>query len=110
MHTWYAPYNLAFSSGILCEYQKKTHPASDLFSAARAGEVESCRSIGRHLAGTGERVWLLEMLEAADEITPALLLWSDAIRMLLRVAPESERGIVGEVAGAQLAGLLSVPE
>ncbi|MCH7573857.1 MAG: hypothetical protein IIA59_01915 [Candidatus Marinimicrobia bacterium] len=81
--------------------------SSDLLAAARAGEAERCGAIGRQLAETGERVWLLELLEAAGEITPPLLLWGDAVRMLLRVAPESERGVVGEVAGAQLAGTLS---
>ena len=80
---------------------------TDLQSAARAGEVDQCRAIGRRLAETGERVWLLDILEAAKEIMPPLLLWADSIRMLLRVAPESERGAVGEVAGAQLARILS---
>lgn len=81
--------------------------ANDLLNAARAGDAEGSIAIGRQLAETGERVWLLELLEAVEDISPPLLLWADAVRMLLRVAPESERGRVGAVAGAQLAVHLS---
>lgn len=76
---------------------------ADLLAAARAGEAGRSGGIGRHLAQSGDRSWILEVIDAMGEISPQLLLWADATRMLLRVAPEEQRGAVGDVAGNYLA-------
>jgi hypothetical protein len=75
----------------------------DLLKVARDGDTAAARAISRALAEAGDRVWILDLLEKVGKISPGLLLWADSVRMLLRVAEESDAGLVGEIAGLQLA-------
>lgn len=81
----------------------------DLISLALKGEVEGAAAVGHTLGETGEREWILDVLEQVDEarFTPRLILWADAYRMLYRTAPEEHYGLLGELAGAGLAGVIN---
>ena len=76
---------------------------------AAEGDAEAAKAIGRQLGATGERVWLLEVLEQVDaaRLTPQLLIWADAFRMLYRTAPPEHFAGLGELAGAQLVKVLA---
>ena len=81
---------------------------ADLISAAWAGNSDDARGIGRYLGQAGERLWLLELLEAVGEaaLRPELLLLVDAFRMLFRTAPAEHYPLLGELAGEQLERVL----
>ena len=80
----------------------------DLITAAMDGKASVAQALGRALGEQGERGWLLDALEQVDEahFTPGLILWADAFRMIYRTAPEEHYGQLGELAGAQLAGVM----
>ena len=100
------------SSGSSSGRPRRSHgePSSVevLISLALKGEVEGAAAVGYTLGESGEREWILDVLEQVDEarFTPRLILWADAFRMLYRTAPEEHYGLLGELAGAGLAGVI----
>ncbi len=60
---------------------------------------------GRQSPVSGNRGWLLDVLEQAAEITPQLLLWADTFRMLYRTAGEEHYGLLKELAHARVGEL-----
>ncbi|MFC1483753.1 hypothetical protein ACFL6Q_01730 [Candidatus Neomarinimicrobiota bacterium] len=80
--------------------KSRSGSAADMIAAVAAGETGKARAIGRYLGDQGERVWLLEVLEAVDteQFTPELILWADAFRMLYRNAKGQHYGLLGELA------------
>jgi hypothetical protein len=91
--------------------KSRSGSAADLLEAVKQGETEKAGAIGHFLGEQGERVWLLEVLEAVDEarFTPELVLWADAFRMLFLNAKEQHYGLLGELAGNGLMRLFKAP-
>ncbi|MEE9163153.1 MAG: hypothetical protein V3U35_09330 [Candidatus Neomarinimicrobiota bacterium] len=80
-----------------------------LLGAALDGRMDVAGALGRQFGSTGERTWLLELLERVDTVclTPQLIIWADAFRMLYRTAPEEHYPRLGSLAGLHLVKVLA---